>query len=229
MRRALLSRRALLAAGASLALPVRARAQTSAQLVAEVDRFRAVMPNLAANVALRRGDDALRHLRVARREEGLELLEPRESAALWTGAEPAEDMSARLIAAFCACGPLDASVGALGYTLERTHLGMDVLETEDGQTLIHLVGGALASVELEAGIARPRALHIGRGPTAWSVRAVRYAEVTQGWFPERLEVFRGDAPEATWAVLDAARTVGGLSPLPTLAPQAPARLPWLPL
>ena len=87
----------------------------------------------------------------------------------------------------------------------------------------------LASVELEAGIARPRALHIGRGPTAWSVRAVRYAEVTQGWFPERLEVFRGDAPEATWAVLDAARTVGGLSPLPTLAPQAPARLPWLPL
>ena len=107
MRRALLSRRALLAAGASLALPVRARAQTSAQLVEEVDRFRAVMPNLAANVALRRGDAALRHLRVARREEGLELLEPRESAALWTGAEPAEDMSARLIAAFCACGPLE--------------------------------------------------------------------------------------------------------------------------
>ena len=166
---------------------------------------------------------------MARREQGLELLEPRESAALWTGAEPVDDMSARLIAAFCACGPLDASIGVLGYTLERTHLGMDVLETENGRKLIHRVGGALASVELEAGISRPRALHIGRGPTAWSIRAVRYAEVTQGWFPERLEVFRGDEPEATWVVLDAARSVGGLSPLSMLAPRAPARLPWLPL
>lgn len=213
----------------ALGLPRPALAQTASNVLADVDRFRAAMPALAANVVLRRGQRAPVHVRLVRTAAGVDIVAPDSEAASWTASAPVGDMSARLLAAFCASGPLAVAVGALGYALPHETLGMDVLDTERGPTLAQRVGDSLCALIVEAGIARPRVLRIGRDETAWTVAATRYAELTQGWFPERIEIYRGDELEATMVVLDAARRASELAPLPTTERLAPSRMPWLPL
>lgn len=203
-------RRAFL--GALLGLPLAtvarpASAQSAEQALADVDRFRAVLRPMSANVALRR--DGLTAGRVTRTAAGLRWADGAE----WTAATPEDDMVARLLAAFCGTGPLAEAVDALGYTLEGDELGFAPTPGADGDALVRRIGGSLAAVWVEPGIHRPRLLRIGRDETAWSVVATTYGSLSNGWFPERLDVRRGDETVASLAVTDAAPSLADLAPL----------------
>lgn len=203
-------RRAFL--GALLGLPVLTvarplRAQSAAQALADVDRFRAVLRPMSANVALRR--DGLTAGRVTRTAAGLRWADGSD----WTSATPDDDMVARLLAAFCGTGPLAEAVAGLGYTLEGDELGFAPSPGADGDPLVRRIGGPLAAVWVEPGIHRPRLLRIGRDETSWSVIALTYGALSNGWFPERLDVKRGEDTVASLAVTDAAPSLADLAPL----------------
>ena len=217
-------RRTVLALGAALVgtaiVPATAFATTPSQALADVDRFRRAMLPLAGNAVLRI-EPAMSAVRFERTLDGITLVEP--AAATWTAATPTEAWVPRLLAAFLAAGPLATSMDALGYPLGDTELGWAPNPGADGDPLVRRIGGPLASIAFEPGIARPRHLEVGRDETRWSVTALTYSAAAQGWFPERLDVRDANGVVASFAVLDAAPYRQDLAPLAAVA--APSRAP----